>query len=403
MGQYVCKVADTSGRVFQQVEPAQSETEARQKLADRGLYVYSVRPRLAFLPRGVERRREGAVSSTDFLIFNQQFNTLIKAGLPILKALDLLTESAAAPKLRPVLEDVRRRVREGALLSEALEAEGIFPKVYTTSVLAGEKSGSLTGVLEQYIAYQRVTTGVRKRLLAALVYPTILVTVVVLVLSYVITYVIPQFARLYAEMRIELPGLTRALIAMVGLRIPILVFVGLLLVSAVGAFLWSFTERGALMLDRLKLRVPFLGDIWIKFQVARFARTLATLLAGGTPLVAALETSSDAIGSRYVAGAVFEAAQRVREGQSLHSCLAATGLLPELALEMVEVGEASGALVPMLSSVAEFYEEDVNLRLSAMLSLVEPLILVMMAVVVAFILIALYLPIFSFSLAGAGR
>jgi len=404
MGQYVCKVADTSGRVFQQVEPAQSETEVRQKLADRGLYVYSVRPRAAFLPSGVGRRREGAVSSTDFLIFNQQFNTLIKAGLPILKALDLLTESAAAPKLRPILEDVRRRVREGALLSEALEAEGIFPKVYTTSVLAGEKSGSLTGVLEQYIAYQRVTTGVRKRLLAALVYPTILVTVAVLVLSYVVTYVIPQFARLYTELNIELPTLTRLLITVtVGFRIPVLVFVGLLVVAAVGAFLWSFTERGALILDRLKLRVPFLGDIWIKFQVARFARTLATLLAGGTPLVGALETSSDAIGSRYVAGAVFEAAQRVREGQSLHSCLAATGLLPELALEMVEVGEASGALVPMLSSVAEFYEEDVNLRLSAMLSLVEPLILVMMAIVVAFILIALYLPIFSFSLAGVGR
>jgi type IV pilus assembly protein PilC len=404
MGQYVCKVADNSGRVFQQVEPAQSETEARQKLADRGLYVYSVRARVGLVPRGVGRRREGAVSSTDFLIFNQQFNTLIKAGLPILKALDLLTESAAAPKLRPILEDVRRRVREGALLSEALEAEGIFPKVYTTSVLAGEKSGSLTGVLEQYIAYQRVTTGVRKRLLAALVYPTILVTVAVLVLGYVVTYVIPQFAKLYTELNIELPPLTRFLVAVtVGFRTPILVAIGLFLLAAIGTFLWSFTEQGALLLDRLKLRIPFLGDIWIKFQVARFARTLATLLAGGTPLVAALETASDAIGSRYVSRAVWEAAQRVREGQSLHSCLAATGLLPDLALEMVEVGEASGALVPMLSSVAEFYEEDVNLRLSAMLSLVEPLILVMMAIVVAFILIALYLPIFSFSLAGAGR
>jgi type IV pilus assembly protein PilC len=271
-------------------------------------------------------------------------------------------------------------------------------------VLAGEKSGSLTGVLEQYIAYQRVTTGVRKRLLAALVYPTILVTVAVLVLGYVVTYVIPQFAKLYTELNIELPPLTRFLVAVtVGFRTPILVAIGLFLLAAIGTFLWSFTEQGALLLDRLKLRIPFLGDIWIKFQVARFARTLATLLAGGTPLVAALETASDAIGSRYVSRAVWEAAQRVREGQSLHSCLAATGLLPDLALEMVEVGEASGALVPMLSSVAEFYEEDVNLRLSAMLSLVEPLILVMMAIVVAFILIALYLPIFSFSLAGAGR
>jgi type IV pilus assembly protein PilC len=404
MGQFVCKVADSSGRVFQQVEAAQSESEARQKLADRGLYVYTVRPRVSLLPRGAGRRRESAVGSTDFLIFNQQFNTLIKAGLPILKALDLLTESAAAPKLRPVLEDVRRRVREGALLSEALEAEGIFPKVYTTCVLAGEKSGSLTGVLDQYIAYQRVTTGVRKRLLAALVYPTILVTVAVVVLTYVVTYVIPQFARLYAELNVELPVLTQFLVALtVGFRTPILAAVGLIVLAAGGAYLWSFTEQGSLVLDKLKLRIPLLGDIWIKFQVARFVRTLATLLAGGTPLVAALETSSEAIGSRWISGAIYEAAQRVREGQSLHASLAETHLLPELAMEMIEVGEASGALTPMLTSVAEFYEEDVNLRLTALLNLVEPLILVIMAIVVAFILIALYLPIFSFSLGGVAR
>lgn len=404
MGQFVCKVADSTGRVFQQVEAAQSETEARQRLTDRGLYIYSIRARMALLPRGADRRRESSIGATDFLIFNQQFNTLIKAGLPILKALDLLTESAAAPRLRPILEDVRQRVREGALLSEALEAEGIFPKVYTTSILAGEKSGSLTGVLDQYIVYQRVSTGVRKRLIAALIYPTILVTVATLVLSYVVTYVIPQFARLYTELKVELPPLTQFLVTVtVGFRTPILIGIGLVLLAGLAAFLWSFTERGELAIDRFKLGVPVFGDIWIKFQVARFARTLATLLAGGTPLVGALETASDAVGSRFVSRAIYDAAQRVREGQSLQSSLQATGLFPALALEMVEVGEASGALTPMLTSVAEFYEEDVNLRLSALLSLIEPLILVMMAVVVAFILIALYLPIFSFSLAGTAR
>jgi type IV pilus assembly protein PilC len=404
MAQYVCKVADNDGRVFQQVEAAQTEVEARQKLADRGLYVYWVRPRLAFIPRGIGRRKEGAVGSTDFLIFNQQFNTLIKAGLPILKALDLLTESAAAPRLRPILENVRRRVREGALLSEALDAEGIFPKVYTTSVLAGEKSGSLSSVLEQYVAYQRVTTGVRKRLLAALVYPTILVTVATLVIAYVTTVVIPQFARLYRELNVDLPPLTQFLMTLtVGLRIPILVGVILLVAVAFGAYLWSFTPRGAMILDRIKLRIPVFGNIWIKFQVARFSRTLATLLAGGTPLVTALETASDATSSRWVSQAIYEAGQRVREGKSLHNSLAETGLMPDLALEMIEVGEASGALTPMLVSIAEFYEEDVNLRLSALLSLIEPLILVMMAIVVAFILIALYLPVFSLSVGSVGN
>jgi len=402
MAEFVCKVADVSGKVFQQVEAAQSEAEARQRLADRGLYVYSVRPRLAFLPRLGPRVRQSAVGGTDFLILNQQFNTLIKAGLPILKALDLLSESAAAPRLRPVLQDVRQRVREGALLSQAMEETGVFPKVYTTSILAGEKSGSLPSVLDYYIAYQRVTSGVKKRLLAALVYPVILVTVATIILTYLITYVIPQFARLYTELRVPLPFMTQFLVAItLQLRWYLLGTVLGVVGALVFSFFWSRTERGAIALDRIKLRLPVAGELWIKFQVARFARTLATLLAGGTPLVAALETSADAAGSPYVAQGILEAAQRVREGQSLHTSLRETGLIPDLAMEMVEVGEASGALAPMLTSVAEFYEEDVNLRLSALINLVEPAILVFMAIVVAFILISLYLPIFSFSLSGS--
>jgi type IV pilus assembly protein PilC len=404
MAEFVCKVADATGKVFQQVEAAQSEVEARQRLADRGLYVYSVRPRWTYLPRFGGRAREVGIGGTDFLILNQQFNTLIKAGLPILKALDLLSESAAAPRLRPLLQDVRQRVREGALLSQALEETGVFPKVYTTSILAGEKSGSLPAVLDYYIAYQRVTSGVRKRLLAALVYPVILVTVASIILTYLITYVIPEFARLYSELSVPLPFLTQLLVTLtLGLRWYVLGAVLGVVGALVFSFFWARTERGGVVLDRIKLRLPIAGPLWNKFQVARFARTLATLLAGGTPLVAGLETSADSAGSRFVARGILGAAQRVREGQSLHDSLRETGLIPDLAMEMIEVGEASGALAPMLSSVAEFYEEDVNLRLSALINLVEPLILVFMAIVVAFILISLYLPIFSFSLSGPVR
>jgi len=402
MAEFVCKVADASGKVFQQVEAAQSEAEARQRLADRGLFVYSVRSRLAVLPQLGGRLREASVGGTDFLILNQQFNTLIKAGLPILKALDLLSESAAAPRLRPLLQDVRQRVREGALLSEAMEDTGVFPKVYTTSILAGEKSGNLPSVLDYYIAYQRVTSGVKKRLVAALVYPVILVTVASIILSYLVTYVIPRFAQLYNELRVPLPWMTQFLVTMtLQLRWYLVGAALALVVGVVFAFIWSRTERGALVLDRLKLRLPVAGDLWIKFQISRFARTLATLLAGGTPLVAALATSADAAGSPYIARGVLEAAKKVREGQSLHTSLNETGFIPDLAMEMIEVGEASGALAPMLTSVAEFYEEDVNLRLSALINLVEPLVLVSMAIVVAFILISLYLPIFSFSLSGS--
>jgi len=400
MAEFVCKVADASGHVFEQVETAQSEVEARHKLADRGLFVYRVQPRRAFTFRG---RRDSLLRSNDFLVFNQQFNTLIKAGLPILKALDLLAERAAAPRLRPLLRDIRQQVRDGALLSEAIRAQGVFPAVYTTAILAGEKSGNLPGVLEQYINYQRVMGGVRKRLLSVLVYPTILVIVATAIVSYLVVYVVPQFSRLYAELNVPLPAPTRLLIAFViGFRGYLLAALAVVVLAAIGLFLWSRTEQGGIGLDRVKLRLPLVGETWVKFQVARFVRTLGTLLAGGTPLVGALETAAGSLSSRLVSNSVREAAQRVREGESVHASLTAGGLMPPLALEMIEVGEASGALAPMLTSVAEFYEEDVNLRTQTLISIVEPVVLLLMASVVLFILISLYLPLFSFTIGNVG-
>ncbi len=398
MAEFICKVADPTGRVFSQVEAAQSVGEVRQKLSDRGLYVYSVRARGGLLGPTMGRPRERVVKSADFLIFNQQFNTLIKAGLPILKALDLLAERAATPRLRPLLEDVRGRVREGASLSEALERQGSFPKVYVTAVLAGEKSGNLTGVLDYYIAYQRVATGVRKKLIATLIYPVILVTVAAAIVTYLVTYVVPQFAKLYSDMSVELPLVTRLLLTLtVSYRGYFGAAVGLLVAGIIGLLIWSRTEGGGLAVDRLKLKIPILGDTWIKFQVAQFCRTLSTLLGGGTPLVSALSTAADSVQSRLVSSSIARAAELVREGQSLHTALASSGIMPELGNEMIEVGEASGALSPMLGSVAEFYEEETNQRLATMIAVVEPAILVFMAIVIGFILISLYLPIFSFS------
>jgi type IV pilus assembly protein PilC len=403
MAEFVCKVADASGRVYSQVEAAQSVAEARQKLSDRGLLVYQVRARDRFLGQVLGRRRMDRVRGNDFLVFNQQFNTLIKAGIPILKALDLLAERAAAPRLRPVLGEVRRLVREGTTLSDALEQQGVFPKVYTTSVLAGEKSGNLSGVLEYYIAYQRVSTGLRKKLIATLIYPAILICVATLVVTYLVSSVIPKFAALYKDLNVSLPGPTRILLTVtVTYRSFLLGAIGLLVLLALAAFAWSRTQQGGLTLERLRMRLPLLGQTLGKFQVAQFCRTLATLLAGGTPLVQAMETSGGAIRGYLVSGAIMQAAQSVREGQSLHNSLAATGLVPELALEMIEVGEASGALSPMLGSVSEFYEDEVNNRLTNLVALVEPVILVFMAVLIAFILVALYLPMFSVSVGATG-
>ncbi len=403
MGEFVCKVADPAGHVFEQVETAQSEEEARNKLTDRGLFIYGVRRRRALSLEGVFQRRDRAVRGNDFLIFNQQFNTLIKAGLPILKALDLLADRTAAPRLRPVLSDVRQQVRDGALLSEAIEAQGIFPPVYTSTVLAGEKSGNLPGVLDQYIVYQKTSSGLRKKLTGVLVYPIILVVVATGILSYLVTYVIPRFAMLYKDMNVPLPGPTQFLIELVtGFRGYVLGTLIAIVVMALTAFFYSRTEKGAVAKDRLKLKMPVAGDIWVKFQVAQFARTLSTLLTGGTPLVPALETAGGALRSRLVAGALGRAAQRVREGQSLSLSLAETKLVPNLAIDMIQVGEESGALAAMLASVAEFFEEEVNARLTTLISIVEPSILVLMGCVIAFILIALYLPLFSFSVGNLG-
>jgi len=402
MAEFVCKVADASGRVYSQVEPAQSIAEARQKLSDRGLFVYQVRPR-DVMGGALGQRHEKKVRGDDFLVFNQQFNTLIKAGIPILKALDLLAERAAAPRLRPVLGEVRRLVREGTTLSDALEQQGVFPKVYTTSVLAGEKSGNLSGVLEYYIAYQRVTTGLRKKLIATLIYPTILICAAGLIVTYLVSSVIPKFAILYGDLNVNLPTATRVLLAVtVTYRPYLLGAIGILAILAAAAFVWSRSEQGGLALERARMRLPLVGEILTKFQFAQFCRTLSTLLAGGTPLVQAMETSGYAIRGRLVSGAITRGAKLVREGQSLHDGLASTGLVPELALEMIEVGEASGALAPMLSSVSEFYEDEVNTQLANMVALIEPAILVFMAILIAFILVALYLPMFSLSVGGQG-
>ncbi len=404
MGEFVCRVADANGRVFSHVEAAGTLDEARQKLAERGLFVYSVRLRSGLISGMLGVRKERKIGGNDFLILNQQFNTLIKAGLPILRALDLLATRATAPKLRPVLTQIRDRVREGKSLSEAVDEAGVFSKMYSTAILAGEKSGNLSGVLDYFIAYQRVSTGVKKKILATLVYPTLLVSVAAIIVTYLVTVVIPKFALLYRDLGVDLPGPTKLLVTVtVDYRYYVLGVIAAFFLTILGVFFWSRSEEGGMAFDRLKFRIPILGETLLKFQVAQFCRTLATLLTGGTPLVSALQTASESITSKLVRGAVGRATQMVREGESLHGALSSSRVMPELALDMIEVGESSGALAPMLNSVAEFYEEEVGLRLGAMVAVIEPVILIFMGLLVAFILISLYLPIFSFSISGSGK
>jgi type IV pilus assembly protein PilC len=398
MAEFVLKYADARGEVKQQVAKAASEQELRERYTKQGFMIYSIKPKgggiAALTGASVGRRKK--LNLEKFLIFNSQFVTLIRAGLPILKGLDLLAERLTDPKLGPYIKSVRDEVRQGNLLSEAFRSQGIFPKTYVTSVMAGEKSGSLGETLERYISYQKLALAVRKKVLLSLLYPCVLIALVIVLIVFLVTYVVPSFAELYTSMSQKLPPITLFLIA-IGTTARAYVVVGGIALAVLGVsfYYWSKTESGSEKVDLVRMRMPVLGSIWIKYQVAQFSRVLSTLLTGGIPLVQGLETASDSLGTVLLRKSLDKACKSVREGQPLSGSLNATGMFPPLSIDMIEVGESTGALPAMLTSVAEFYEDDVTTRMTAALSLIEPAIMIFMGGFVAFVLIALYMPIFS--------
>ena len=396
MSEWVLKYADPRGEVHQQVAEAGTEKELRDRYSQQGFLIYSIKPRHEIAGVSMGGGREKKINLEKFLIFNQQFVTLVRAGLPILKALDLLSDRLTDVRLAPHIKAVREEVRNGSLLSDAFARQGVFPPIYVTSVLAGEKSGALGEVLDRFITYQKLALAVRKKLILSLVYPCILVVLVVCLMIFLITFVVPKFAELYSSMSAKLPAATEILIA-VGTTARSYILFGFagLVIAAVAFRYWSKTEKGEEKMDRLRLRTPVLGEIWIKYQVAQFSRVLGTLLVGGIPLMQALDTASSSLGTRLLKKTLAEAGKMVKEGQSLSSSLTKTKIFPGLSIDMIEVGESTGALPQMLASVAEFYEDDVNTRMSASLALIEPAIMIFMGMFVTFVLVALYLPIFS--------
>jgi len=396
VAEFVLKYADAEGRVKQQVEAAVSEAELREKYAQQGLLVYSVRPRVgvAVLQRRLQPAKK--LNLAQFLIFNQQFVTLIRAGLPIVKSLELLGGSLTSPKLAEHIRRAQDDLKSGVLLSDALRNQAVFPPIYVTSILAGEKSGSLVEVIDRYISYQKLALAVRKKIMVSLLYPSLLVVLVIALVIFLITYVVPNFAELYASMQAELPPMTQALIY-IGLAAKnyLLLMAGGAAGAAVLFSVWLRSGRARARLDRWKLKIPLFGAIWIKYQVAQFSRVLSTLLVGGIPLLQALETSGESLGNQLLRESIASAAKLVKEGRPLSAGLEQTGIIPRLAVEMIQVGESTGALPAMLNSVAEFFEEDVNTRMQAALSLIEPAIMILMGCFVAFVLVSLYLPIFT--------
>jgi type IV pilus assembly protein PilC len=399
LAEFLVKLADERGHLSEQVEHGYSEAEVRDRVSQQGYLVYWVKPR-GVLSGGKGLSGRGRLRNSSFLIFNQQFLTLIKAGLPILGALDLLIKRQRDQYLLSLLENVRERIKGGELLSDAFAAQGAFPKMYTTTLMAGEKSGNMEEVLNRYITFQRVAMTFRKKLLVSLVYPTLLVSVVIIMVLFLVTYVVPEFAKLFENLDAKLPAITLIMLSLGtgAQKYGIFVAIGLVIAAFV-IWRWKNTDKGAERIDRVLLGAPLLGDIRLKYQVANFSRMLSTLLQGGIPLVPAMETAGGSMGSRKILNGILEASHRVREGQTLSKSLEQQKIFPDLAVEMLEVGESTGALPAMLNSVAEFYEEDVQTALGAAMALIEPLLLIVMAVFVGGVLISLYLPIFTL---GAG-
>ncbi len=395
MAEYVCKIGTDAGRVLTQTEEARSEDELRQRLRAQGYLIFSIRTKDLLSFQG-HTARPGKIPPDEFLIFNQQFLTLSKSGLPLQKSLDLLAHQTRSLALRLAIEGVRDKVRSGALLSEAFESAGSFPKIYCATVRAGERSGSLDKVLTQYLSYQKQSRGFRKKFISALIYPAILLIVLCILVTLVVTFIVPQFAKLYADMDVALPSITTFTIS-VAMKIKHYSLLILLVIGGVVLLLRTASRSAKVRLawERLKYKLPLVGGLLLKFSAAEFARTLAVLLQGGTPIVAALETARGSVSSPWLAIAIGQAKEEVAAGKELSKSLRMSGFFPPIALDMMEVGETTGAMASMLEALAEFFEEDVAIDLETRLSLVGPVMISLIAVIVAFVLIAFYMPLFS--------
>jgi type IV pilus assembly protein PilC len=397
--EYRCRLGTTSGEILEETHVSDSAIHLRHELEQKGFCVLSLQPKGVFgrvaLPTQVRRK----VPTREFLVFNQELATLLKAGMPLVQSLEILRQRVTNPTLKSVLDDVHERVRSGASLSEAFETHGsLFPGVYTASLLAGEKSGGLEQVLRRFVAYMKVIGGVRRRTLSALMYPAILVLLSLAVVTIIVVRVVPAFADFYGTFGRELPLVTRGIIAVsefVTTFWPVL-----LLAGAGGAFaVWGWSQAAAnrARLHRALLGVPVLGGVARRFATSQLARTLATLLGGGLPLVTSIGVASRAIGNRFMAAELEIVGRRVREGESMSAAMLARGTFPDVAVKMVEVGESTGALQEMLNSLADFYDEEIDTTLGRFVTMVEPVLLVVMGLVIATLLLALYLPVFQLS------
>jgi type IV pilus assembly protein PilC len=399
--QFFCRVGTPDGRVLEEVFTASDESALRQDLSKRGYHLFEVRRRGAGGRRGLAMpsfgRRRRRIPVQEFMIFNQELAALLKAGLPLLQALDLMLERMHNQHFKSVLTDVRDRVKSGQDLSEAFAAHGdLFPRLYPSSLKAGERSGELELVIRRFIRYMKLVLDARRRVVSALVYPAALVVLSAAMITIMAIYVVPKFMGFFSELGTELPLITRIVLSISNFASgnwPLLLLLG------VGGYLafrsWGRTETGRLAIDGFKIRLPLMGPVLHRFAQAEFCRSLGTLLSGGIPLVPAFEIGVSAVGNTWVRSKIEPTIQMVREGKPFHAALEKSEVFTDMAIDMVKVGEATGSLDEMLSSVSDFLDEQIETRMQRLLSLVEPMMLVFMGIIIAILLISIYLPMFS--------
>jgi type IV pilus assembly protein PilC len=400
--EFRCRVATASGQIMEATYVAENEDRLRHELEEKGLFLLSVHGKggvsIGKLRVGLPRRR--GVGNAEFLIFNQEMATLLKAGLPLVQSLDILRRRIVNPSFKVTLDDIYERVRSGAALSEAFEAQRQFPGVYTASLMAGEKSGSLEQVLRRYVQHVKVLASVKRRVVSALIYPAVLVGLSMAVVGLIVFKVVPQFKEFYSEVGhgTELPLSTRVVVA---ISTTLIEQSWLVLAVVAGAIaLTMVTLRQPAQRKRFHaslLRLPYFGPLARKIAASQVCRTLATLLSGGIPLVNALEISATSTGNLAISEGLTTVARQVREGRSLAAALSERAIFPTVAIEMVEVGESTGALAEMLNSVADFYDEENETTLERFSNLVQPVLLIVVGAVLAGLIMSLYMPLFQLS------
>ena len=396
MAIYSCKLGSPDGRILEKDVEAQDGDVLRRGLEEQGFFVFQVK-RKAFrflMDKEALRRR---VRSTELLAFNQELLVLIKAGLPIVNSLDTILERIDKGLLSATLRDVRNEVKGGASLSEAFEQfPAVFPYLYVASIRAGERTGDLVSTIRRYIAYLKRAEGLKKKILSSLFYPSILVLMAILVISVLLVYVIPTLSRVYTDSGAQLPLPTQMLIAVALFLKKYFLLTIVLLAAAIYIFRrWSSTETGRFRVDGMKLRIPFVGKIITEYAITSFTRTFATVLGSGVPVIESLKMSVGTLDNRVLERKLLEAVKRVEEGTRLSAALESVRVMPPLALRMLGVGESTGSLEEMLADVSDYFDEEVENRLTLITTAIEPAIMIFMGFVIGLIVIVMYLPIFN--------